>query len=83
MVAGNTLDTVGNIINVNKHFGIVTPKGFFKSAGKNAGKGILHDLKPKTYVNTEYIPAGRLYPDLSQFAEKLNTMPSTSKSVSK
>ncbi len=78
-VTENSLDTVGNLININKNFGVVTPKGFFKSAGKNAGKGILHDLKPKTYVNTEYIQAANLYPNLSQLAEKLNAKPSTSK----
>lgn len=83
MVVENTLDTVGNLINVNKNFGIVTAKGFFKSAGKNAGKGILHDLKPKTYVNEEYVSASSLYPDLSQLAEKMNSMPSTSKSVAR
>lgn len=82
MVASDAFDTVGNIINVKKNFSYLTPKGFVKSAGKNTGKSILQEFQPKSYMDKNYIAAGSLYPNLSNFAKELNDQ-STSKLMPK
>ena len=53
-----------------------------KSAGKNTGKSILREFQPKNYMDKDYVAAGSLYPNLSNFAKELNDQ-STSKLMPK
>lgn len=75
LMASDTLDTVGNLINVNRNFSYMTPRGLVKSTAKNTGKGILFtdDFKPKVYLNKDYLTGNlNLYPNLSNLAKELN-----------
>lgn len=48
-LAGDTFDTVGNLINLNKNVkGLITPKSLVKRTVKGAGKGIIGDFRPNT-----------------------------------
>lgn len=46
-VAADTLDTVGNMINLSKNVNYITPKGLAKKTVKSTGKAIFTDYKPK------------------------------------
>ncbi|CAO1410177.1 unnamed protein product [Diamesa tonsa] len=75
LMASDTLDTVGNLINVNRNFSYMTPRGLVKSTAKNTGKGILFtdEFKPKVYLNKDYLTGNtKLYPNLSNLAKELN-----------
>lgn len=43
-VATDTFDTIGNVYTISKHTKILQPKGILKSAVKNTGRGILHEI---------------------------------------
>lgn len=45
-VAGETFDTVGNLINVNRNLKLFTPKGFAVRSAKNTGKALVLDYRP-------------------------------------
>lgn len=45
-VAGETFDTVGNLINVNRNLKLLTPKGFATRSVKNTGKALVSDYRP-------------------------------------
>lgn len=67
-VAADTLDTVGNVINLSQNVNYMTPKGLAKRTVKGAGKAIFTDFKPKT---GNYVSAGSLYPDLTEFTKQV------------
>jgi len=46
----------------------MTPKGLAKKAAKNTGKAIAHEFRPQL-LDVKYVPAGSLFPDLSEFAK--------------
>lgn len=71
----SSFDTVGNLINVNRNFNIITPKGLIKSSAKGAGRGILQaeEFKPKVYLNKDYFSGNlSLYPSLDNFAREIS-----------
>lgn len=45
-VVGNSLDTVGNVINVSHNMNYITPKGIAKRTAKNAGKALVAGYRP-------------------------------------
>ncbi|XP_058823856.1 protein spartin isoform X2 [Topomyia yanbarensis] len=45
-VVGNSLDTVGNVINVTNNVNYFTPKGIAKRTAKNAGKALVAGYRP-------------------------------------
>lgn len=69
-VAADTLDTVGNVINLSQNVNYMTPKGLAKKTFKGTGKAIFTDFRPKT---SNYVPAGALYPDLTEFTKQVAT----------
>lgn len=48
VLAHDTFDTVGNMINLSKNMSIITPKGLAKKTVKGTGKAMISDFKPKT-----------------------------------
>lgn len=67
-VAAETFDTVGNMINLSRNVGYITPKGLAKKTVKGTGQAIFTDFAPK---RKNYVPAAALYPDLTEFSIKL------------
>lgn len=67
-VVADTLDTVGNVINLSQNVNYITPKGLAKKTFKGAGKAIFTDFRPNT---DKYVPAGALYPDLTEFTKQV------------
>lgn len=67
-VAADTLDTVGNVINLSQNVNYMTPRGLAKKTFKGTGKAIFTDFRPKT---NNYVAAGSLYPDLTQFTKQV------------
>lgn len=45
-VVGNSLDTVGNVINVSHNVNYMTPRGLAKRTAKNAGKALVAGYRP-------------------------------------
>ncbi|XP_058451251.1 protein spartin [Malaya genurostris] len=45
-VVGNSLDTVGNVINVSQNMNNITPKGIAKRTAKDAGKALVAGYRP-------------------------------------
>jgi hypothetical protein len=74
-VSEKGFDTVGNLIQVNRSFNILTPKGLVKSTAKSAGKGILkaEEFRPKVYLNRDYFTGtSSLYPSLDNLAKEVS-----------
>lgn len=46
LLANDTFDTVGNMINLSKNMSIITPKGLAKRTVKGTGKALFADFKP-------------------------------------
>lgn len=67
-VAADTLDTVGNVINLSQNVNYMTPRGLAKKTVKGASKAIFVDFKPKS---SNCVPAGALYPDLTEFTKQV------------
>ncbi|XP_017476132.1 PREDICTED: protein spartin isoform X1 [Rhagoletis zephyria] len=70
-VAAGTFDTLGNAFNVSQNVNYITPKGLAKKMAKNTGKAVIDDYKTKIrHAETNFVPAGALYPDLRTLKEK-------------
>ncbi|XP_054725690.1 protein spartin isoform X2 [Anastrepha obliqua] len=70
-VAAGTFDTLGNAFNVSQNVNYITPKGLAKKMAKNTGKAVIVDYKNKLRnAETNFVPAGALYPDLRTLKEK-------------
>lgn len=54
-VATDTLDTVGNMINLSKSIKIITPAGLAKRTVKGTGKAIVTDFRPKVQSKFHFI----------------------------
>ncbi|XP_037038569.1 protein spartin isoform X2 [Bradysia coprophila] len=67
-VASGAFDTVGNMIHVSHNVNYMTPKGLAKKAAKHTGKAIVSEFRAPL-LDVKYVPAGSLFPDLSEFAK--------------
>lgn len=47
IIAHDTFDTVGNMINLSQNMSLITPKGLAKKTVKGTGKAIFTDFRPK------------------------------------
>lgn len=47
LLATDTFDTVGNMINISRTMNIITPKGLAKTTVKGTGKALIADFKPQ------------------------------------
>lgn len=73
-LAGNTFNTMGNVISIGHSTKYFTPKGIVKTAAKETGKAVVQDIKfHKFSDNTN---STKLYPTLSTIE---NTSTSTGK----
>ncbi|XP_037949806.1 protein spartin [Teleopsis dalmanni] len=69
-VAAGTFDTIGNAFNVSRNVNYVTPNGIVKKMAKNTGAAVVIDLGKNVQQESQYVPAGSLYPDLRSIKEK-------------
>ncbi|KAB0804387.1 hypothetical protein PPYR_01357 [Photinus pyralis] len=73
-LAGNTFNTVGNVISLGHNTKFFTPKGIAKIAAKETGKAVIEDVKFQNVVDNSN--THNIYPNLSAID---NTSTSTSK----
>lgn len=76
-VAGDTLDTIGNVVTATHNMKFMTPKGIAKQSVKATGKAMIEDIRDELNPNRP-----SLYPDLSTEQNGLPG-PSTSTDVMK
>ncbi|XP_055904854.1 protein spartin isoform X2 [Eupeodes corollae] len=69
-VASGTFDTLGNAFTVSQNVKYITPKGIARRVAKSTGKGVFEIYKNGQRPESHYVPAGVLYPDLSELKEQ-------------
>lgn len=69
-VASGTFDTLGNAFTVSQNVKYITPRGIARRVAKSTGKGVFEIYKNGQRSESHYVPAGVLYPDLSELKEQ-------------
>lgn len=69
-VASGTFDTLGNAFTVSQNVKYITPRGIARRVAKSTGKGVFEIYKNGQRAESNYVPAGVLYPDLSELKEQ-------------